>query len=152
MKLLILFFALVYSSCLFAGDNLENKSIVCAKIDKDKEINIVGYYFRNDTYVWVYVYDEERKKFLIAEDGVGLRVFTYETTPSKIKIKEVYKTPYIEIDRETLQITWIKELSNKILFEGNSKNCSVLKEGYIDNELNKVYKKLKKEITKKNKI
>ena len=156
MKFLITFFALIYSSYLFAGDNLDNKSIICSKITEDKEIDIFAYYFKGKKSVWIYKYDEEEKEFLVEGDGKGKTLFYYETTLSKIKIKEwLNEIPYIEINRETLQVTLVKALSNEIMFEGNSKNCSVystLENEYIKEELNNIYQKLKKEVTKENKI
>jgi len=153
MKIYIALITLIFSFPIFASNDLTGKNIVCSKINKNKDLYIVGYEFSPNNEVSIFTYDNVNQGF----KNLSQINWTYRTTLSKIKVYEVFDDNslsnfYYEIDRATLEVTWGNLTSKKTNFKGNSDECSVYANELIYNNLNKNLFKLKKELTKNNKI
>ena len=145
MKTILTLFVLLFSSSVFAGDDLSGKKILCLKMSviqpSQDMIKVDAFHFKDKKNVDnIFNTPFEIHTFKYFYDAQFRNIYLYLPKENKDK-KFFYK-----INRKTLSVTIIAKNSNEIYY--NESSCSIVKGDLyllIDNKIENFKEKLKLE-------
>ena len=142
MKFFLTLFDLLFSSSLFAGDDLTGKKIFCVKKSEDS-YHLLGFNFITSNKVRIY-----RESEILSLDETettyrttALNIITFETVLNKVKLGKKEISPF-KIQRKNLSVYYA---SDKWTYK--SDNCNLVKGIFV-----KIIADAKKDIMKENLI